>query len=602
MSLLTITLLLAVAIVAVIVTRKAKLSAILGYLAAGVLMGPWGAGLVTDPSEILHIAEFGVVLLLFVIGLELKPQRLWVMRKSVFLLGGLQLAMCVLLLSAALWLAGVPPATAFVAGFGLTFASTALVIQLLAERNLLNTISGRSAFSVSLFQDLAAMPGLAVLPLLGTAEVATATQPWIAALKVFGLLVGAVLAGRYLLRPLLRAVAATQVREAFTATALLIVLGMAATAHAVGLSMALGAFVAGVLLADSEYRHELEADIDPFRGLLLGLFFVGVGMAANLGVVVQEPVLMILGTLALCAIKWIASFVAGKALGLRSADARMFSWALCCGGEFAFVMFLAATGEGIMPAVLRDQLIVVVTLSMLVGPLLMIGGDWLERSVFASKERREFDVIEDNEPQVIVAGFGRFGQIVARVLMTQRIRFTALEVSPAQVDFVRQFGNKIYYGDASRIDVLRAAGAERAKVLVMAIDDVEASVKAVELARRHFPQLRVLVRVRNRQHAYKMMDLGVDYVVRDTLHSSLDMARSLLTTLGFDASEARRRVEVFRDFDQRKLEEQHAFHRDEPRLMQSAKEASRELEQLFTDDSASAAPASTAAETTVETR
>lgn len=588
MNLTTLTILLAVAIVAVIVTRKAKLSAILGYLAAGVLMGPWGVGLITDATQILSVAEFGVVLLLFVIGLELKPQRLWVMRRPVFLLGGVQLALSTGLLAAGLLAMGVPLAPALVGGFGLTFSSTALVIQLLAERNLLNATAGRSAFSVSLFQDLAAMPGLAALPLLGTVEVASASQPWIAAAKVLGLLVGAVLAGRYLLRPILRMVANTQVREAFTATALLIVLGMAAVAHAVGLSMALGAFIAGVLLADSEYRHELEADIDPFRGLLLGLFFVGVGMAANLGIVAHEPWLIAGGTLALCVLKWLASFIAGRLTGLSAADSRLLGWTLCCGGEFAFVIFLAASGEGILPAALRDRLLVIVTLSMLVGPLLMIFGDWLERRAFATKTTREFDSIEDDEPKVIIAGFGRFGQIIGRVLLTQRIRFTALEASAAQVDFVRRFGNKIYYGDASRLDVLRAAGVERAEVLVVAIDDVEASVRTVELARKHFPTVRVLVRVRNRQHAYKVMDLGANFVVRETLHSSLELAQSLLTTLGLPASEAARRVALFRDFDQRKLEQQHAFHGDEPRLVQSALDAARELEQLFADDEAGA--------------
>jgi glutathione-regulated potassium-efflux system ancillary protein KefC/glutathione-regulated potassium-efflux system protein KefB len=602
MTLTTITFLLAAAIVAVILTRKAKLSAILGYLAAGVLMGPWGVGLVTDPSQILTVAEFGVVLLLFVIGLELKPQRLWVMRKPVFVLGGLQLILTTALLTLALGAVGVPWVAAAVAGFGLTFSSTALVIQLLAERQLLNTTAGRSAFSVSLFQDLVAMPGLAVLPLLGVAEVASAARPWLAGLKVVALLVGAVLLGRYVLRPVLRAVAGTEVREAFTATALLIVLGMAAVAHAVGLSMALGAFIAGVLLADSEYRHELEADIDPFRGLLLGLFFVGVGMAANLGIVVEKPLPIVLGTVALCAIKWAASFVAGRLTGLRSPDARLLGWALCCGGEFAFVMFLAATGEGIMPAGLRDQLIVVVTLSMLIGPLLMILGDWLECTVLATKEKRAFDVIDDDEPKVIIAGFGRFGQIIGRVLTTQRIRFTALEASPSQVDFVRNFGNKIYYGDASRLDVLRAAGAGRAKVLVIAIDDVEASVRTAELARRQFPQLRVLVRTRNRQHAYKVMDIGVDYNVRETLFSSLEMAKQLLATMGLPVEEAARRVDVFRDFDQRTLERQQAFHQDEPRLRQSALEAGKELEQLFADDSSAASDGQRAAEDTVSSR
>lgn len=583
MNLITITALLGFAIVAVILTRKAKLSSVLGYLAAGVAIGPWGLRLVTNADSVLHVAEFGIVLLLFVIGLELKPQRLWVMRRNVFGLGGAQVLVSSVALALAMIAAGIPWLTAVIVALGLSFCSTALVLQVLAERDELNTTVGRAAFSVALFQDLAAMPTLAVLPLLAAGQIATDSRPWLAGAKVVGLLVGAVLAGRYLLRPLLRLVAQTQVREAFTAAALLIVLGMASLADAIGLSMALGAFIAGVLLADSEYRHELEADIDPFRGLLLGLFFVGVGMTANLGLFAATPLRIVTGVLAMLAIKWLTSAITAKAFGNSTAHARRLGWVLAPGGEFAFVIFLAASGEGILPAGLRDQLMLIVTVSMVLGPFLIMLGDRLERYWEIQQPQREPDVVDD-APKVIIAGFGRFGQIIGRVLLTQRIAFTALEVSPAQVDFVRRFGSRIYYGDASRLDLLRAAGIERAQVLALAMDDVEASVRTAELVRRHFPQVRILARVRNRQHAYKMLDLGITCIVRETLHSSLELAGDVLASLGIEPAEARRRVAVFQAFDERKLQEQHAFHSDEPRLLQSARETARELEQLFDQD------------------
>ena len=583
MNLITITALLGFAIVAVILTRKAKLSSVLGYLAAGVAIGPWGLRLVTNADSVLHVAEFGIVLLLFVIGLELKPQRLWVMRRNVFGLGGAQVLVSSVALALAMIAAGIPWLTAVIVALGLSFCSTALVLQVLAERDELNTTVGRAAFSVALFQDLAAMPTLAVLPLLAAGQIATDSRPWLAGAKVVGLLVGAVLAGRYLLRPLLRLVAQTQVREAFTAAALLIVLGMASLADAIGLSMALGAFIAGVLLADSEYRHELEADIDPFRGLLLGLFFVGVGMTANLGLFAATPLRIVTGVLAMLAIKWLTSAITAKAFGNSTAHARRLGWVLAPGGEFAFVIFLAASGEGILPAGLRDQLMLIVTVSMVLGPFLIMLGDRLERYWEIQQPQREPDVVDD-APKVIIAGFGRFGQIIGRVLLTQRIAFTALEVSPAQVDFVRRFGSRIYYGDASRLDLLRAAGIERAQVLALAMDDVEASVRTAELVRRHFPQVRILARVRNRQHAYKMLDLGITCIVRETLHSSLELAGNVLASLGIEPAEARRRVAVFQAFDERKLQEQHAFHSDEPRLLQSARETARELEQLFDQD------------------
>jgi glutathione-regulated potassium-efflux system ancillary protein KefC/glutathione-regulated potassium-efflux system protein KefB len=573
---------LAATVVAVPLFRRFKLSAVLGYLAAGVVIGPWGMELFNDVESILHFAEFGVVLLLFVIGLELQPSRLWVMRRSVFAAGTAQVVLTTALLAVAARGLGQPWPAAMVIAFALSLSSTALILQVLAERGELTARHGRSAFAILLFQDLAIMPALVVLPMLGGAT-ATAFD-WRALALPLVAVVGVVVAGRHLLRPALRIVAGTRAQEAFTAAALLVVVGTALLFQSVGLSMALGAFIAGVLLADSEYRHELEADIEPFKGLLLGLFFIAVGMSANLGVLLDAPVRVLGLTAAYLALKFAAVWTAARLTNHDSGTSWRLGVALAGGGEFAFVLFALAAGDGLLPRAVSDVMVIVVTLSMVLAPLLIAGAERLARRLAPARTAPRFDSIEPEEPRVLIAGFGRFGQMVARVLRARRIRFTALEISQAQVDFVRRFGNKLYYGDASRLELLRSAGAGSAELLVLAIDDVEASLRTAEIARRHFPRLRILARARNRQHAFRLMDAGVTEIWRETLASSLELAEAALVALGTARDTAASQVRQFRVHDEETLRAQAAVKDDETKLIATAKASARQLESLFESD------------------
>jgi glutathione-regulated potassium-efflux system ancillary protein KefC/glutathione-regulated potassium-efflux system protein KefB len=571
---------LAAAVVAVPLFQRFRLSAVLAYLASGMLLGPWGLGVVQDVDAILGFAELGVVLLLFVIGLELQPTRLLAMRKLVFGLGLAQVAGTTLVLGAIGIAFGLPPLAAAIAAFGLSLSSTPLVLQLLAERKQINTQHGRAAFGVLLFQDLAVMPVLAALPLLGSGAAGEHAPDMLLAIVT---VVGVVVIGRFVLRPVLRVAAGTKIPEVFTGAALLVVVGTSLLVHSTGLSMALGAFIAGVLLADSEYRHELEADLEPFKGLLLGLFFMAVGMTVNLGLLVSEPLKLVLMTLGLMAVKAAVVFAIGRASAFPRERASGFALAMLAGGEFAFVLFSIARTQQLMAAPLVEQLVLAVTLSMLLSPLALLAADRV--AVSRRKEEAPFDHI-DEANRVIIAGFGRFGQIVGRILRARRIPFTALEASQTQVDFVRRFGNKVFYGDASRLELLRAAQADKAHVLVLAIDDVEASIRAAETARKHFPHLRVYARARNRQHAFRLMDCDVRYIIRETFLSSLDMAEKVLEGLGTAHGDAASAVERFRQHDQRILLEQYAIKDDEEKLIAAARESARQLEQLFNADQA----------------
>jgi len=580
-------LLLGAAVLAVSIFRLLRLSSILGYVAAGMVIGPWGLRLVSDVPSIMSFAEFGIVLLLFIIGLELQPTRLWVMRRNVFGLGSAQVILCAVLLGLAGWLLGLEPIPALLVGFGLSLSSTPLVLQLLAERSQLKSPHGRAAFGIHLFQDLAVLPVLAALPLIAPAAAeGTGDGHGIINLpKLLGVMAAIVIGGRLLLRPALRVVARLKVTEVFTAAALLTVIATAILAREAGLSMSLGAFLAGVLLADSEFRHELEADLEPFKGLLLGLFFVAVGMAANLGLLQSEPMRVLAVTGVFLAIKLMAISALGRAAGQSGQSAWKLGFTLPAGGEFAFVLFTLAARERIIDGDLADLLVLAVTLSMMIGPLLLILYDALQ-SRFGGEPARPFDGIDESENRVIIAGFGRFGQIVARVLSARRIKFTALDSNQTHVDFVRKFGNKVYYGDASRLDLLRAAGAETASIFVLAIDDVDSSIRTAELVREQFPRLKIFARARNRQHAFALRDLGARYIIRETYVSSLEMAATVLESLGDPSASAKALVRKFRQHDEAVFDAQYAVKDDETKFLATSREAASQLEQLFAADEA----------------
>ena len=581
--------LLGAAVLAVSLFRLLRLSSILGYVAAGMVIGPWGLRLVSDVPSVMSFAEFGIVLLLFIIGLELQPTRLWVMRRNVFGLGSAQVTLCAVLLGLAGWSLGLPMAPAFLVGFGLSLSSTPLVLQLLAERTQLKSPHGRAAFGILLFQDLAILPVLAALPLIAPTSIEPANDGngLLTLLKLLAVMAAIVIGGRLLLRPALRIVARLKVTEVFTAAALLTVIVTAILAREAGLSMSLGAFLAGVLLADSEFRHELEADLEPFKGLLLGLFFIAVGMAANLGLLQSMPLRVLAVTGGFLAIKLVAIAILGRVSGQSGQSAWKLGFTLPAGGEFAFVLFTLAARERIIEGDLADLLVLAVTLSMMIGPLLLILYDAL-LSRFGAEPARPFDEIDEGENRVIIAGFGRFGQIVARVLSARRIKFTALDSNQTHVDFVRKFGNRIYYGDASRLDLLRAAGAESAAIFVLAIDDVDASVRTAELVREQFPRLKIFARARNRQHAFALKELGVRYIIRETYVSSLEMAVSVLESLGDPSSSAKALVKKFRQHDEATFDAQYAVKDDETKLVATSRAAATQLEKLFEADEAKA--------------
>lgn len=561
--------------------KRLGFGTVLGYLAAGLLIGPHVLGLVTDVERLQHISEMGVVFLLFIIGLELQPRRLWALRKPVFGAGGAQIAITTIALAAAAYALGLAPQAAVIAGFGLAMSSTAFAIQTLAEKKQLTTQHGRTAFSILLFQDVAVIPALAVLPLLaGDSSVSLSMEMARAA----GVIIVVVVGGRLVLKPFLRIMARADSPELFTAAALLVVLSTAFFMDMVGLSMTLGSFLAGVLLADSEYRHELEATLDPFKGLLLGLFFIAVGMSVDLQLLIQQPLLVVGLALGLLAVKGAILFALGRLTGLPTIGARHLAVYISQGGEFAFVLYALAGEHHLLDAETRQLLVAVVSVSMALTPLLIKLSEWLCQARAAQQPVENYDTIDEEDSQVILARFGRMGQIVARVLRLRKIPFTALDKSFEQVDFVRKFGGKVYFGDASRLDLLRAARAERAKIFVLAIDDVDSSLRTAEMVRRHYPHLKIYARARNRQHVYKLREIGVHVVVREQFYSSLEMSRQLLIEFGATPEEARTLMVRFRDHDEQMLARQQQFHQDEAKLIESVKQSLVELEDLFEQD------------------
>ncbi|MEM1261158.1 MAG: monovalent cation:proton antiporter-2 (CPA2) family protein [Pseudomonadota bacterium] len=570
------------AVIAVPIAKRLGLGSVLGYLSAGIIIGPAALGLIGDVDQVLHFAELGVVFLLFIIGLELKPSRLWVLRRPVFGLGTAQVMTCGVVLGLIAWLAGVEPKAALVVGFGLALSSTAFVLQLLGEQKQLNTDHGRNAFAILLFQDLAVIPLIALVPLLATSDSGgiDSIQLAITVACIVALVAGA----RYLLRPVLRFVANSGIAELFTATALLIVIGAAVLMEKAHLSMGLGAFIAGMLLAESEYRHELESNIEPFKGLLLGLFFIAVGMSVDLSLIASRPIDVFGFTVLLILTKLVCIFGLAKVFSLANTVSTALAVVLSQGGEFAFVLFTLARDVGVIDNDTINLLIVVVTLSMATTPLLFLANEKINQWRDAKKPDAPYDEIEREAHPVVIASFGRFGQIVGRILRSRGIPFTALEASASQVEVVRRFGNKVYYGDAARIELLRAAGIDEARFFVLAIEDIEQSLRTARTIRHYCPQLPILARARNRLHAHSLMDLGIEHIYRDTFHSSLALTESLLTLLGTNDATSKNVVETFADYDERLLQRQYAFRQDEHQYMQSVQEAAAELETLLNAD------------------
>lgn len=582
--LVTLVALLAASTIAVPLTRRSGLGSVLGYLIVGLIIGPSGLRLVTDVEQIANVASLGVVMLLFLIGLELRPRRLWIMRRAVFGLGFAQVAITAVCLAGLAMAVGVHPPSAAVLGVGLALSSTAIVLPLLGERDLLTAPAGRDAFAVLLFQDLAFIPLVALVPLLASGHAVAGGLPWLDVAKGLAAIVLILGGGRYLMRPLFRAIGGANSPELFTTAALLIVTGTALVAQAAGLSPSLGAFLAGVMLSDSEYRHELQADIAPFENTLLGFFFISVGMSADLHAALADARSLAAATVTLLVVKTVIAFILARLTRCDRTNAIRFGLALAQASEFSFVLLGAAVAVGALSADLAALATLISAASMLATPILFA----LSEQFLIPRLRRapepDFDTIEPSDAPVIVAGFGRMGQIVGRVLRMHGIAFTALEQDAGQVDVVRRFGAKVYYGDAARPDVLRAAGADHAKLLVVALDDMERNLRTVETAKRNHPNLTVLSRARNRRHAHLLMDRNVDGLVRDTFHSSLRLAELSLTALGVEPEAAARAIALFRDHDEANLIAAHANYRDEAQMIQSTQQAAEELTALFEAD------------------
>ncbi|WP_449426745.1 monovalent cation:proton antiporter-2 (CPA2) family protein [Rhodanobacter umsongensis] len=571
-------------VIAVPLTKRFRLGAVLGYLLAGVVIGPQLLGLVSDTEGVATISEFGVVLMLFVIGLELSPQRLWVMRRSVFGTGLLQVLASSLAIGAVgYFLFGLSGKAAAIVGGSLALSSTAFGLQILAERKEAGTAYGRQVFAVLLFQDLAAIPLIAAVPLLA-ASTAQSFDAF-AVLRTIGVILAVVVGGRYLLRPVFRFVARADSVEVFTATALLVVMGVALLMELAGVSATLGAFLAGMLLADSEYRHEMESNIEPFKGLLLGLFFISVGMSMDISLLLHRPGLIFGLVAALLLLKSLLLWPLGRLLGgLNRSDTLRMLVLLACGGEFAFVVLRQAAEQQLIEVGQRDALVLAITLTMALTPLLVVLAA-KALNVMPKKPAREFDTIDTAPPRVIIAGFGRVGQIVARVLRAQGIPFVALEHSAEQVDASRRFGSvNLFFGDPARPELLRAAQADKAEVFVLATDDPEANLRTARLVKRQYPHLKIVARARNRQHVFRLMDLGVDEPIRETFHSSLKMTRKTLEALGLSHELAADRVERFRRYDEALLKKQALVYDDETKLIQSTRDALVDLQQLFEAD------------------
>lgn len=573
-------------VIMVPLASKLRLGSVLGYLLAGCVIGPFGLSLVQDVSSTLHFAEFGVVLMLFLIGLELEPTRLWQMRRGVFGGGALQMGLCGVALGLAGMALGLPWKGALVAGFAVALSSTAIAVQVMKERGLMGAPMGKAAFGILLFQDIAAIPLVGVVPLLAESQAPADGPAWVGVAKVLGAVLGVVVLGHYATRPVLRWIAKLHLREISTAFTLLLVMGIAQLMDTVGVSMGLGAFLAGVLLASSEYRHALETDIEPFKGLLMGLFFIAVGMSIDFGLLAGQPLLMVGLVVGFTLLKGGALWGVGRVLGLAKApnpQATLFAALMAQGGEFAFVVFGVASQARLLPGDWDKRLTLVVALSMALTPLLVLGAEAWQRWR-NPPTKREADVIEDEENPVIIAGFGRFGQIVGRLLFASGIRATVLDFDPDMIELLRRFGFRIFYGDATRLDLLEAAGAHRAKIIVNAIDDVEANLRLVEVVQHNFPHLKIVSRARNVSHWLALREKGVELIERELLDSGLAAGRKVLVELGVGPHEAYERASKFRRHNVASLEEMMQATKDFEQRTALARAARDQLERQFEQD------------------
>ena len=586
------------AVISVPIAKRLGLGSVIGYLMAGIVIGPFGLHLIGEGGQdVMHFAEFGVVMMLFLIGLELQPQLLWKMRAPILGLGGLQVCVTAAIIMVVGLVLGLNWKIALSIGLVLSLSSTALVLQTLNEKDLMKTEAGQNAFSVLLFQDIAVIPMLAILPLLasplldhhlsdhGPAHGSTWIEGipiWGKTLVVIGAVAAIIIAGRYLLGPLFRFIAKTRLREIFTATALLLVIGITLLMTLVGLSPALGTFLAGVVLAGSEYRHELEGDIEPFKGLLLGLFFIAVGASIDFGLIADQPLTIGGIVVGLIGIKLVILFFLGRSFKMGLDNNLLFSFALAQAGEFAFVLFSFATQNSVIPNELAAMLIVAVAISLALSPLILFVAEKaiLPHVGVSEKETREDDAIEEDNP-VIIAGFGRFGNILGRFLRANGINATFLDLDADNVEILRKLDIKVYYGDASRLDLLRAAGAEKAKLLILAIDDHEKIMAIIETANKHFPHLTLMARANGRIQAYELIENGIQHVFRETFETSLRMAVKAMRLLGFQAYQAHRSACLFRRRDFEDLQELVAMRHDRKSYISSARQRIQELERLL---------------------
>ena len=572
------------AVVAVPVAKKLGLGAVLGYLLAGIAIGPWGLRLIREVEDILYFSEFGVVLLLFMIGLELDPTRLWALRRQIFGWGSAQVAAVTLGLCGAAIAFGIDWRIALIAALGMSLSSTAIALATLEERKLKSTPAGGAGFAILLFQDIAAIPMMAAVPLLGVAVAQGSNKGWLHSVQVMAVIAILIIGGRFLIRPALRYIAKTDLREIFTAFSLLLIIATCMLMESVGMSMALGTFLAGVLLADSEYRHALESDLEPFKGLLLGLFFMAVGMSVDFGILLKSPWLILGLVCAFLTIKITLLYGLAKCFRLPRDQQVFFAFLLSQGGEFAFVVFGAAVTAKVLTPHISSILVLVVALSMVITPLLLLLHDRVLMPYLLKIKKPAADHIPQQEHPVIIAGFGRFGQIIGRLLHANRIGLTILDHDPDHIETLRKFGFKVFYGDATRIDLLRTAGAETARLLVIAIDDATDSLKLVDAVKHAFPHLKIAARARNVTHYYDLMDRGVTILERETFESALQMGRQVLRALDFGAYRAHRAAMKFRAHNIKTLHKIYPHYKDQQQLLSLAVQAREELEDMFASD------------------